>query len=165
MKLASMMDLYQEELRDLHSAERQITLALPKLAKQAKDPQLRQAFLDHLQQTSEQLKRLERIFAGLDKSPGRHKSRGMEGIIEEGAEIAAADGDDRVKDAALITAAQRVEHYEMAGYGCARTFALALGRTEDAELLQQTLNEEEETDQRLTDLAESLINPKAMTSA
>ena len=162
--LNNLQDLFVHELKDLYSAEQQILQALPKMATATEHQELRQAFEEHVEVTREQVKRLDMIADELGIDLKGHKCKGMEGIIEEGAELAAAGGDDAVKDAALITAAQRVEHYEMAGYGCARTFALALGRTEDAELLQQTLNEEEETDQRLTDLAECLINPSALAT-
>jgi len=165
MKLETMMDLYTQELKDLHSAEKQLTKALPKLAKSAANEQLRDAFLHHLEQTHEHVNRLERIFASLGKKPGGHKCVAMEGIIDEGGDILSAAGDDHVRDAGLIAAAQRSEHYEIAAYGCAKTYAKALGRDIDADLLDSTLEEEKETDQKLTELAQGIINPQALAAA
>lgn len=161
MDLNSLDDLLLHELKDLHSAEKQLTKALPKMAKAASSPKLRQAFERHLGETEQQLERLERIFERLEAKPGRHKCKAMEGLIEEGSELIKEDGEPAVKDAALIAAAQRVEHYEIAGYGAARTYAEMLGHSEAARLLQTTLDEEKATDAKLNDLALSEINVNA----
>lgn len=154
MKMKNLEELYVDQLKDLYSAEKQLVQALPKMAKAANTPELRQAFNEHLEQTHEHVNRLEQIFSRLGSSPGRKKCKGMEGLIEEGQEAIKLEGDMRVKDAALIAAAQRVEHYEIAGYGTVRTFAEHLGFHEDRALLQQTLDEEGDTDKKLTSLAE-----------
>ena len=161
MKLDSMDNLFLHELRDLHSAERQLVTALPKLAKNATSPELKKAFETHLEQTKEHVNRLERIFKDLELTAGRHKCKAMEGLIEEGSELLEEDAEDAVRDAAMIGAAQRVEHYEIAGYGTARTFAEMLGHTDAAELLQKTLDEEKETDQLLSELALTCVNIEA----
>lgn len=162
MALESLQDLYLEQLRDLHSAERQIIQALPKMIEQTNHPELRQAFEKHLRQTEEQLRRLEQIGKRAAQDLGGHKCKGMEGLLEEGDELMEERADSDVLDAALISAAQRVEHYEMAGYGCARTYARLLGLEDDARILQQTLDEEGDTDHLLTELAERVINVEAM---
>jgi ferritin-like metal-binding protein YciE len=162
MKLDSLQKLYVEELRDLYSAENQILKALPKMAKAASSPELKQAFEEHLEQTKGQVDRLERIFEKLGKSPKGKKCKAMEGLVEEGAELMKEDADPAVLDAGLIAAAQRVEHYEIAGYGTVRTYANMLEDQDAADLLQETLDEEGETDKKLTSLAESLINVEAM---
>ena len=161
MSLDSMQDLFVEELRDLYHAENQLIKALPKMAKAASAPELKTAFEEHLEVTREQVVRLEEIFKDLDLSPKGKVCKAMLGLIEEGKEIIEEDGEPAVKDAALIAAAQRVEHYEMAGYGCVRTFARVLGLSKAEKLLQTTLDEEGEADHALTDLAESVINQKA----
>lgn len=161
MELENLQDLYIHELKDLLSAEKQITKALPKMAKAATNDQLVSAFREHLDQTQEHVRRLERILESHDESLRGPKCKGMEGVIEEGAEMIEEDAEDDVRDAGLIAAAQRVEHYEMAGYGCARTYAELLGDSKGAELLQKTLGEEEETDKKLTRLAKSTINVAA----
>ena len=162
MKLDSMRDLLIHELRDLYSAENQIIKALPKMAKAASSEELRQAFEEHLEQTKGQVERLDQIFESLEVSSRGPKCKAMEGLIEEGKELLEEeDVDEAVLDAALIAAAQRVEHYEIAGYGCARTFARLLGEEEAADLLQMTLDEEADTDKRLTDIAEN-INVEAV---
>jgi ferritin-like metal-binding protein YciE len=161
MKLDSMQDLLADELKDLYSAENQLLKALPKMAKAASASELRMAFEDHLAETQTHVERLTQVCEALEISPGGKKCEAMEGLIAEGAEVIAAEGDAAVKDAALIASAQRVEHYEIAGYGCARTFAQTLGFSDEADLLQQTLDEEGITDKRLTELAESLINAEA----
>ncbi|MEO8910427.1 MAG: ferritin-like domain-containing protein [Gemmatimonadaceae bacterium] len=158
MELDTLKDLYVEELKDLYSAEKQLVKALPKMAKAASSPELREAFKTHLRQTAEHAARLERICGDLGVSPRGKKCVGMEGLIEEGSELIKEEPDPDVLDAGLISAAQHVEHYEMAGYGTVRTYARQLGFEEQAELLQQTLNEEGETDHLLTALAESGIN-------
>jgi ferritin-like metal-binding protein YciE len=161
MELSSLRELYISELRDLYSAENQILKALPKMAKTASSDELKNGFNEHLEQTKTHVERLEQIFKNLDVSPKGKKCKGMEGLIEEGKELMQEDAEPEVLDAGLICAAQKVEHYEMAGYGCVRTYARVLGDEEAAELLQQTLQEEEETDKKLTDLAESSINLQA----
>jgi len=157
MKMKSLEDLYLDQLKDLHNAEKQLVQALPKMAKAATSAELQQGFQDHLEQTRTHVDRLDRIFSRLGASPGRKKCVAMEGLIEEGQEAIQLQGDAMVKDAALIAAAQRVEHYEIAGYGTVRTFASHLGFDQDSDLLQQTLNEEGETDKKLTALAEGGI--------
>lgn len=165
MKLKSIQDLYVTELQDLYSAEKQITRALPKMIKKTEDETLREAFESHLEETKVQIERLEQIFEGLGASAGRHKCKAMEGILEEGQEILEADGEPHVKDAATIGAAQRVEHYEIAGYGTAATYAEMLGRTKDARLLRETLEEEKLTDEKLTAIAVQVVNPEAAESS
>jgi ferritin-like metal-binding protein YciE len=161
MKLASLRDLFIEELRDLYSAENQLVKALPKMAKAASSEELRNAFEEHFEQTKEHVNRLEQIFEKLDAKAKGKKCKAMEGLIEEGKEVMDEDAVPPVMDAAIISAAQRVEHYEIAGYGCARTYARTLGEDEAAELLQQTLDEEGETDKKLTELAENIVNHQA----
>lgn len=158
----SLQKLYTHHLNDLYSAEEQILEALPKMAERTKHTGLRQAFQQHFQQTEQQLHRLEQIFQQLGEKPGGHKCKGMEGLIEEGEEAMKEFKDSDVLDAALIAAAQRVEHYEIAGYGCARTYARMLGLEEHADVLQRTLEEEGDTDHRLTELAETVVNIDAM---
>jgi ferritin-like metal-binding protein YciE len=161
MSLDSLHDLYVEELKDLYNAENQLLKALPRMAKAATAPELKAAFAEHLEVTRTQVERLEQIFEGLEVSPKGKKCKAMEGLVEEGKEIMGEDGDPAVIDAALIAAAQRVEHYEMAGYGCVRTFANLLGYGDAAALLQETLDEEGEADKKLTELAETVINVEA----
>jgi ferritin-like metal-binding protein YciE len=153
-------ELYIDELRDLYSAENQLVKALPKMAKAASSDELRQGFEEHLEQTKEHVARLEQIFEALDESPKGKKCMGMEGLIKEGAEAMEEDFEDAVMDSALIGAAQRVEHYEIAAYGTTLEFANLLGETEAASLLEETLHEEKETDEKLTDLAKE-INSQA----
>jgi ferritin-like metal-binding protein YciE len=160
-KLNSMEDLFMLELSDLYDAEKRLCDALPDMADAATSPSLKQAFKDHFVQTQRQASRLEQIFVSLGKSVSRQTCDAMKGLISEGEEIIEATGNDDVRDAALIGAAQRVEHYEIAGYGTARSFAQHLGHMEVAKLLDTTLNEEKETDQKLTQLAEQNINVKA----
>ena len=161
MALDSLHDLYVDELKDLYSAENQLLEALPRMAKAASAPQLKAAFLEHLEVTKGQVARLENIFEGLGASSKGKKCKAMEGLVEEGKEIIQEEGVPAVIDAALIAAAQRVEHYEMAGYGCVRTFAKLLGYDQAVKLLQATLDEEGEADKKLTQLAETVINVKA----
>jgi ferritin-like metal-binding protein YciE len=161
MELDTLKDLYVEELKDLYSAEKQIVKALPKMIKATKHKQLQQAFKTHLKQTGEHARRLELICKELGVSPRGKKCVGMEGLLEEGSELIKERPDEDVLDAGLISAAQHVEHYEMAGYGTVRTYARQLGYEDQAQLLQQTLDEEGETDHLLTDLAESSINLEA----
>lgn len=161
MELDTLKDLYVEELKDLYSAEKQIVKALPKLIKAAKDPELKAAFKTHLKQTGEHAKRLEMICKELGVSPRGKKCVGMEGLLEEGSDLIREKPDEDVLDAGLISAAQHVEHYEMAGYGTVRTYARQLGYEDQAQVLQQTLDEEGETDHLLTNLAVSRINIEA----
>ncbi len=161
MKLQSLRDLYVEELRDLYNAESQIIKALPKMIKSAYSTELRKALDEHLQVTTRQVERLERIFGKLDESVKGTTCKGMEGIIDEGKDMLDEDAPESVRDAAIISAAQRVEHYEIAGYGTVRTYARQLGYTDQAELLQQTLEEEGEADKKLTSIAESRVNIEA----
>ena len=161
MKLESLETLYIEELRDIYNAENQLLKALPKMAKAASAPELKQAFEDHLEQTKEHVERLDEIFEKLDKKPTGKTCAAMKGLVEEGSEIMKEEGEEHVIDAGLIAAAQKVEHYEMASYGTVRTWAEILGEEDAAELLQQTLDEEGETDKRLTELAEEIVNVEA----
>ena len=161
MSMDSLKDLYIDELKDLYNAENQLLKALPKMARKASAPELKRAFQDHLVQTEGHVNRLEKIFKGLGEKPSGKTCKAMKGLVEEGKEIIEEDGDDSVLDAALIGAAQRVEHYEIAGYGVVRTFASLLGENTAVDLLQRTLNEEGETDKKLTALAETVINVDA----
>ncbi|MBP3955647.1 ferritin-like domain-containing protein [Gemmata sp. G18] len=161
MSLDSLHDLYVDELKDLYNAENQLLKALPKMAKKATAPELKAAFTEHLEVTRTQIGRLEQIFTALEVSPKGKKCKAMEGLIEEGKEVLEEDGNPSVIDAALIACAQRVEHYEMAGYGCVRTFAGLLGYSEAEVLLQETLDEEKEADEKLNELAETVINVEA----
>ncbi len=160
-KLDSLQDLLVEELQDLYDAEQQLTEALPKMAKAAKNAQLQKAFNAHLTETEEHVRRLEQAFEALGEKAKRKTCKAMKGLVAEGSEVIEEDAVPEVKDAALIAAAQRVEHYEMAGYGAARTFAKTLGENEVAELLQTTLDEEGEADKKLTKIAESQVNERA----
>jgi ferritin-like metal-binding protein YciE len=153
-------ELYIDELRDLYSAENQLVKALPKMAKAASSDELRQGFEDHLEQTKEHVQRLEQIFEALDESPKGKKCAGMEGLVKEGSEVMGEAFEDAVMDAAIIGAAQRVEHYEIAAYGTVLEFANLLGESEHAQLLQETLNEEKETEEKLPELAKD-INSQA----
>jgi ferritin-like metal-binding protein YciE len=164
MELDTLQKLYVEGLRDLYSAENQLIKALPKMAKAAKSPEVQEAFDTHLAQTEQQVQRLEKIFADLGEKPTGKHCKGMEGLIEEGNELMKEDADPDVMDAGLIAAAQHVEHYEMAGYGTCRTYAELLGFDDHMDLLQQTLDEEEETDQILTEIALTSVNLAAMTA-
>lgn len=161
MKLKTLKDLYIHELKDLYSAEKQILKALPKMVKAASNKKLAAGFEEHLEQTKEHAVRLEKILASHDETTRGPKCKGMEGVLEEGAEIIEEEADEEVRDAGLIAAAQRVEHYEMAGYGTARAYAELLGDKEGAKILQTTLDEEGDTDKKLTKLAESVINVAA----
>jgi len=161
MSMDSLKDLYIDELKDLYNAENQLVKALPKMAKKASAPELKSAFTEHLAVTKTHVERLEKIFKGLGEKPTGKTCKAMKGLVEEGKEVIEEDGDPSVLDAALIGAAQRVEHYEIAGYGVVRTFANQLGETKAADMLQRTLNEEGETDKKLTALAEQIINVQA----
>jgi ferritin-like metal-binding protein YciE len=161
MKLESLRDLYVEQLKDLYSAEKQLVDALPKIADAASAPELKNAFREHLSQTRQHVERLEKIFQSLNESPKGETCEGMKGLIKEGEEMIKMKGQPEVIDAGLIAAAQRVEHYEIAGYGTVRTYAELLGEQEAVRLLERTLQEEEETDEKLTEIAESRINEEA----
>jgi ferritin-like metal-binding protein YciE len=158
MKLNTLKDLYIHELKDLYSAENQIIKALPKMVKAATNDQLASGFQEHLEQTKGHAERLEKILSSLDESTRGPKCKGMEGVIAEGSEMIGEEADEEVRDAGLIAAAQRVEHYEIAGYGTARTYASLLGDKDGEKLLQMTLDEEADTDKKLTALATSSIN-------
>jgi ferritin-like metal-binding protein YciE len=164
VKESALKELYVDELKDLYSAESQLVKALPKMAKAATSPHLKAGFEGHLKQTNQHVARLEKIFNSLGESPKGKHCKGMEGLIQEGKEMIEEDPGAEELDAGLIAAAQRVEHYEIAGYGCVRTYAKLLGQEDAAATLQETLNEEKETDSKLTGLAES-INVEAMNSS
>jgi ferritin-like metal-binding protein YciE len=161
MKVETLRDFYVEELKDLYNAESQLIKALPKMVEAATSPELKRAFEDHFEETRGHVDRLEIIFKGLDKSPSGKHCKAMEGLLAEGDEVLKCDWPDAVKDAALIAAAQRVEHYEMAGYGCARTYARLLGEDDAATLLDETLQEEGAADAHLTVIAEGSVNEEA----
>jgi ferritin-like metal-binding protein YciE len=164
MALNSMDDLFLNELKDVYNAEKQLVAALPRMAQAAQSPKLQQAITKHLRETEGHVQRLEQILQSLDEPLRGKKCKGMEGLIEEGKEILEEDGAAEVIDAAIISAAQRVEHYEIAAYGCLRTYARLLGHTEADRLLQQTLAEEEATDKALTALGEGGINQAAVAA-
>jgi ferritin-like metal-binding protein YciE len=161
MELQTLKDLYIHELKDLFSAEQQLVRALPKMAKAASNKELVGGFQEHLEQTKVHAQRLEQVLSSHQQTTRGPKCKGMEGIVAEGAEMIEEEADDEVKDAGLIAAAQRVEHYEMAGYGTARTYAELLGDQEGAQLLALTLEEERQTDQKLSKLAKSAVNVAA----
>ena len=159
--ISTLNELFVEEIRDLYDAEKQLTKALPKMAKAATSEELRAAFEEHLQQTEGHVERLEQIFDSMGEKAAGRKCAAMAGLVREGDEIA-SETEAGVRDAGLIAAAQKVEHYEIAGYGSARTHAELLGKEEAVRLLDETLEEEKETDEKLTELAESVANPAAM---
>lgn len=158
MELNTLHELYVDELKDLYSAENQILKAMPRMIKAATHTKLKQGFTKHERQTQEHVKRLEKICQSLGEKPTGKKCVGMEGVLKEGSELINEKPDNEVLDAGLISAAQRVEHYEMAGYGTVRTWARLLGHEDHVGLLQQTLDEERDTDEALSELAESSIN-------
>lgn len=162
MKLDTLKTLYTNELRDLYNAENQLLKALPKMAKAASSDELKDAFEKHLEQTKSHVERLEEVFEEIGETPKGKPCRAMKGLIKEGSEILHKEGEDSVIDAGIIVAAQKVEHYEMAGYGSVRTFAELLGKNRSAELLQTTLNEESEANETLNQLAEGIVNPEAL---
>jgi ferritin-like metal-binding protein YciE len=157
----SMDDLFLQQLEDLYDAEKRLTEALPKMAKAATSGELKRAFQSHLQETEGHVRRLEKIFGMISHEPERETCAAMKGLIKEGEDMIDAKGDPSVRDAGLIAAAQRVEHYEMAGYGSVRAFAKQLGMSEAAQILQQTLDEEKSADQKLTNIAETSVNTQA----
>jgi ferritin-like metal-binding protein YciE len=156
MKESALKELYLDELKDLYSAENQLVKALPKMARAATSEDLKAGFEEHLKQTEEHVRRLEKIFKALGDSPEGKKCKGMEGLIKEGSEMIDEDPGDEELDAGLIAAAQRVEHYEIAGYGCVATYAKILGEDEAVTVLRRTLEEEKTTDKKLTSLAENI---------
>lgn len=160
-KLNSLKDLFEHEIQDLYSAETQLTSALPKMAEKASDQKLKQAFESHLEETKKQKDRLEKIGELCDIKVKGHKCEAMAGLIKEGEEMLKMDADGEVRDAGLIGAAQRVEHYEMAGYGTARHYAKRLGFDDAAKLLEETLNEEKSADEKLNTIAINSVNEKA----
>jgi ferritin-like metal-binding protein YciE len=161
MKLNSLQDLFVEQMRDLYDAEKQLVKALPKMAKAASTEDLRTAFATHLEETQGHMHRLEQVFTMLGVRPKGKSCQAMEGLIAEGKEMIDEKGDETVKDAGLIACAQRVEHYEIAGYGCLHTWAQQLGHHEAANLLEHTLNEEKSADQKLSHIAEGMVNVAA----
>jgi ferritin-like metal-binding protein YciE len=163
MKENRLKHLYVQELKDLYSAENQLLKAIPKMAKASSSEDLRAGFEEHLEQTKEHVVRLEKIFKALEETPTGKKCKGMEGLIQEGAEMIAEDPDPEELDAGLISAAQRVEHYEIAGYGCVKAYAKLLGDHQAEAVLTQTLEEEKETDKKLTQLS-GQINIEAADS-
>jgi len=165
MEMESLHELYVDELKDLYSAEKQIVKALPKMVKNATNPELKEAFSNHLDETEGHVQRLEKIFQMLGEKAGGKKCKGMEGLIEEAKELLEEDAAEEVLDAGLISKAQHVEHYEMAGYGTVRTYAEQLGFADQAKLLQQTLDEEGKANELLTQIAESSVNLDAETGS
>jgi len=165
MKMESLHDLYLAELSDLYSAEKQIVKALPKVIKKTSSPELRQALEDHLAETNGHVTRLEEIFEMHAESPKRTKCKGMEGVLAEGDEMVGQDATPAVRDAAIISACQRVEHYEMAAYGAVRTYAEELGHGRAAAVLQETLDEENAANSKLTGIATSRVNIEATRTA
>jgi ferritin-like metal-binding protein YciE len=161
MKITSLNELLAEELKDIYSAEKQLLRAMPKMAKKATSPELKSALQEHMEVTQRQVERLEQVFESIGKPAKAKTCKAMQGLLEEATEIMGEDADDAVLDAGIIAAAQKVEHYEIASYGTVRTWARLCGQEEAANLLQETLDEEGEADQRLTQLAESLVNPEA----
>jgi ferritin-like metal-binding protein YciE len=162
MNLETLKELYVQELRDLYNAENQLIKALPKMAKGASSDELKEAFEKHLEQTKGHVERLEEVFQELGEKTKGKTCQAMKGLIEEGSEVLEAAGEDSVLDAAIIVAAQKVEHYEIASYGSVRTCAQLLGQDKSAELLQQTLDEESEANELLNKLAEDIVNPEAL---
>jgi len=159
--IESLEELLQEELKDIYDAEKQLTKALPKLARKASSPELKSAFEAHLRQTEEHMERLERVFEQMEMPVRGKKCEGMKHLISEGDEMIGDADDDSTRDALMIAAAQKVEHYEIAAYGTLRTWANLLGRNEVAGMLEETLDEEKETDEKLTEIAEGFVNEDA----
>lgn len=162
MQMQSLQDLFVDELKDLYNAENQLLKALPKMAKAASNDKLKQALTSHLEQTKGHVQRLEQVFDSLGEKPKGKVCKAMKGLVEEGKEMMEEGEEPEVTDAAIIAASQRIEHYEMAGYGCVRTYAHVLGNKQIAGILQKTLDEEGEADKKLTALAESVINVQAV---
>lgn len=160
-ELSSLRDLFLDELRDLYNAENQLVKALPKVVAAVSSSELKETIEEHLEETRGHVDRLEQVFKQLGEKPGGTHCDGMEGLLEEGKKMMKKKGDDSVIDAGIISAAQRVEHYEIAGYGCVHTFAKRLGEDAAAELLSQTLKEEKQADEKLTEIAEGTVNTNA----
>jgi ferritin-like metal-binding protein YciE len=160
MKIESLHDLFVDQLKDLYHAELQLLKALPKMAKAAGEPELKDAFTHHLEETREHVSRLEQVFADVDFKPRSKTCEAMQGLIEQAQDLIKEKVEPHVRDAGLICAAQKVEHYEIAGYGCLRTWARQLGHDHAAELLRQTLEEESRADEKLTQIAEAVVNAK-----
>jgi ferritin-like metal-binding protein YciE len=154
-------DLFWAQIEDLYDAEHRLTSALPKMADASHSPQLKSAFQTHLRETENHIKRLEQVFSKAGKEPTRGTCAAMKGLVTEGDEMISAEGDPETRDAAMIAAAQRVEHYEISGYGTVRTLAKTLGFNDAARLMQTTLDEEKATDEKLTQIAESSVNLQA----
>jgi ferritin-like metal-binding protein YciE len=165
MSISSLEDALFEELKDILHAEKQITKALPKMAKKASNPELKKAFEEHLRVTEKQIERLEQVFELLDRAPRAKKCEAMQGILDEGKEHMQEDAEPEVLDAMMIGDAQKVEHYEIASYGTAKAWAEQLGLDRAVKLLQQTLDEEKETDQKLNQIAEKMVNQQAVGAA
>lgn len=161
MSLDNLRDLFHEQLKDIYSAEKQLTEALPKMVKAARDKKLQDAFQHHLNVTERQFERVRRLLDDMDVNPGNKKCKAMEGLIEEGSEMVKEEGDATARDAGLICAAQKVEHYEIATYGSLRTWAKVLGHTDVADILQEILDEEYDADNTLDKLAEGYLNSAA----
>ena len=161
MSLDSLQSLFLEELKDVYHAEKQLVKALPRLAKSANSPELKEAITAHLGETEGHVERIERIFQDLGQAARGKRCKGMEGLLEEGKEVMEEEGEPAVIDAALIAGAQRVEHYEIAAYGCLRTYAQLLGYDNAVKLLSETLAEEEAADQKLNAIAEGTVNAQA----
>ena len=160
--MKTLIDLYVHEIKDLYSAEKQLTETLPKMVEAANAPELREAFASHLKETRQHLEKVHNLLKNLGENPGRTKCKGMEGRLEEGEDAIDEEASPAVRDAFLIAAAQRVEHYEISGYGTARAYAHSLGREEDAEVLNQILDQEYSADRKLGKLAEGHLNEAAM---
>jgi len=165
MEMSNLQDLLVENLKDLYSAETQMLKALPKVAKKVENEQLREALTMHVKETEQQVKRLEQVLGQMGEKPGGKKCHGMEGLLEENKEMMEEDAEPEVMDAGLIVGCQKAEHYEIAGYGSAVTFAKLLGNQEAARLLAQSLDEEERADKKLTQIAETTINVEAADSS
>ncbi|MEJ7606123.1 MAG: ferritin-like domain-containing protein [Bryobacteraceae bacterium] len=163
MALRTLKELFVHELQDLYSAEKQLVKALPKMAKAASSAALKAAFETHLTETQGQVERLEQVFKELGETSGNEKCKGMEGLIEEGSKMIAEDAEPAVKDAGLIVAAQKAEHYEIAGYGSVCVFAELLGLDSAKKLLKQTMAQEELADRKLTDIAQKIVNKDAIS--
>lgn len=162
MKLSTLADVYLDQIQDMHSCERQLIRAIPKMMKAASNPDLKSAFAEHLEVTREHLARLDRILEDLGKPAGRKVCKATVGLVEEGGEVIDADGEDQARDVGLICAAQKIEHYEIASYGCLQGFALQLGRNADAKLLDKTLTDEKKANDALSELATASVNEGAM---
>lgn len=161
-KLKTLEDLFKEQLKDLYYAEKHLTKALPKMSKKASSEELKTAIDEHLKETENQVKRLEKVFKSIGMEPKTKKCPAMDGLIEEGKEMMQEEAEPSVMDAGLIAAAQKVEHYEIASYGCLKTYANMLGYEEAAELLEETLDEEKNADSKLSEIAESFVNEQAV---